>query len=61
MKSIVHFGDGKLKEAFEKLKDSRVEDKMLYEWIVRATRDLEENSFCGIRVPKRLIPFDKPL
>lgn len=56
MKSVVHFGDEKLKQAFEKLKDSRVEDKMLYEWIVRATQDLEQNAFCGIQVPKRLIP-----
>ena len=56
MKSVVHFGDEKLKAAFEKLKDSRVEDKMLYDWILRATQDLEQNAFCGIQVPKRLIP-----
>ena len=56
MKSAVHFGDEKLKTAFEKLKNSRVEDKMLYEWILRATQDLEQNAFCGIQVPKKLIP-----
>ena len=56
MKSIVHFGDEKLKAAFEKLKDSKVEDKKLYEWIERATRDLEQDAFCGMQVRKRLIP-----
>lgn len=56
MKSIVHFGDEKLKAAFEQLKDSRVEDKILYSWIMRAINDLSENAFCGIQVPKRIIP-----
>jgi len=56
MKSIVNFGDEKLKAAFEKLKNSKVEDKMLYKWIDRAITDLEDNSFCGVQVKKRLIP-----
>jgi len=29
---------------------------MLYKWISRAIDDLEENSFCGIQIPKKLIP-----
>lgn len=56
MKSTVHFGDEKLKTSFEKLKGSKVEDKMLYNWIIRAIKDLAENAFCGIQVQKRLIP-----
>ena len=56
MKSVVYFGDEKLKAAFENLKDSKVEDKMLYKWVLRAIKDLEENAFCGIQVPKKLIP-----
>ena len=56
MKSIVHFGDEKIKESYEKLKDSKVEDKMLYKWITRAIDDLEINAFCGIQIPKKLIP-----
>jgi len=39
MKSIVHFGDEKLKAAFGNLKDSKVEDKILYKWILRAIKD----------------------
>lgn len=53
---MVHFGDEKIKEAFEKLKNSKVEDQMLYKWIERAIKDLGENCFCGIQIPKRLFP-----
>ena len=56
MKSQIKFAEDKLKESFEKLKDSKTEDKKLYEWINRALDDLEENAFCGIRIQKRLIP-----
>ena len=56
MKSVVYFGDEKLKNAYNKLKTSKVEDQMLYKWISRAIDDLEENAFCGIQIPKRLIP-----
>ncbi|MBN2420775.1 hypothetical protein JXB27_00690 [Candidatus Woesearchaeota archaeon] len=56
MKSIVHFGNEELKKDFEILKNSKVEDKQLYKWIDRAITDLEENSFCGTQVPKKLIP-----
>jgi len=56
MKSEIRFADEKVKESFEMLKDSKTEDKKLYEWINRAFDDLEENAFCGIQIPKRLIP-----
>ena len=56
MKSIVSFAEIKLKHNFEKLKTARTEDKQLYDWIDRAIDDLEKDAFCGIQVPKRLIP-----
>ncbi len=56
MKSTVYFGDEKLKACYVGLKDSRVEDKKLYRWISIAIDDLEENAFCGIQIPKKLIP-----
>jgi len=56
MKSEIRFAEEKVKESFEKLKNSKTEDKKLYEWINRAFDDLEENAFCGIQIPKRLIP-----
>jgi Txe/YoeB family toxin of Txe-Axe toxin-antitoxin module len=57
MKSIVNFGESKLKEAYEKLKTSTYrEDSFLYKWIKRAIDDLRQNAFCGIQIPKHLIP-----
>jgi Txe/YoeB family toxin of Txe-Axe toxin-antitoxin module len=56
MKSEINFSNEKLKESFEKLKDSKTEDKKLYKWICRAFEDLEENAFCGIQIQKKLIP-----
>ena len=44
MKSRVVFADRKLKDAFDKLKDSRTEDKRLYEWLNRAFDDLSEDA-----------------
>ncbi len=56
MKSTAHFADEKLKEAYEKLEDSKTENKSLHEWISKAIGNLEEDAFCGIQIPKRLIP-----
>lgn len=52
----VKFVDEQLKLAFEKLGESKTEEKQLYEWLERAFKDIEENAFCGIQVPKKLIP-----
>ena len=56
MKSIVKFADIKIKKAFQKLKNSKTEDKQLYELVNRAIDDLEKNAFIGIQIPKKLIP-----
>ena len=56
MKSDVNFADERIQETFERLKNSKTEDKKLYRWIYRALEDLEENAFCGIQIPKKLIP-----
>ncbi|MGB9708040.1 MAG: hypothetical protein ACPLXC_01800 [Candidatus Pacearchaeota archaeon] len=57
MKSKVYFADEKIKKAFEELKNSKTEDQMLYKWIIRAINDLSENAFCGIQLPKKIIPI----
>ena len=62
MKSRIEFAEAKTEKALQDLRNSRTEDKKLYKWIFRAFEDLEENAFCGIQLPKRLIPrvyFDK--
>ena len=56
MNSEVVFGDDKLKEEFDKLKDVR--ENNLHEQLIKAFKNLQENSFCGIQIPKNLIPKD---
>ena len=56
MKSQIKFADEKLKLALKKLRTSTTEDSKLYDWINRALNDIEENAFCAIQIPKRLIP-----
>ncbi len=56
--SKIVFVDEKLKEAFDKLKNSSSEDKELYGWLSRAFEDLGKNAFCGTEIPKNLIPKD---
>jgi len=54
MKSEIIFGDEKLKKEFEELK--RVKENKLYEQLVKALNNLQEDAFCGIQIPKNLIP-----
>ena len=52
----VVFAEEKLRQTFRKLKDSKTEDRKLYEWLNRAFDDLQNNPFCGIQIQRRLIP-----
>lgn len=54
MNSKVGFIDEKLKREFEKLKT--IKQKEFYKQLIKAFENLEENAFCGIHIPKRLIP-----
>lgn len=56
MVSKVVFADERIKDDFEKLKDSRTEEKELLKWLNRAFDDLSENPFCGTQIPKKQIP-----
>jgi Txe/YoeB family toxin of Txe-Axe toxin-antitoxin module len=56
MECKVVFADEKLKNAFDKLRDSKTDDKNLYKWLNRAFDDIAKNAFCGIQIPKRIIP-----
>ena len=55
LQSKVKFTDEKTQKAFEELLKSNSEKK-IYDWLTRAFKDIEENAFCGIQIPKRLIP-----
>lgn len=54
--SKIQFADEKVKKAFEHLKECKTCEKDLYKFIERALKDIQENAFCGIQIPKRLIP-----
>ena len=56
MKSRIFFADKKIEKAFYKLKGSKTEDKELYEHLVEAFEQLENDIFIGIHIPKKLIP-----
>jgi Txe/YoeB family toxin of Txe-Axe toxin-antitoxin module len=56
VRSKVVFADRKLKEAFERLKDSTAEDRKLYKWLNKAFDDIASDTFRGTQIPKRLIP-----
>jgi len=51
-KSEVAFADDNLQKQFESLG----EGEELKEYLKRAVKDLQENAFCGVQIPKRLIP-----
>ena len=55
--SRVIFVDEKSKKVFGDLTNSnKGEDKELFVWLTHAFSALEDNVFCGIQIPKRLIP-----
>jgi len=56
--SKIKFADEKVKKAFEELEHSTTEDKQVYKFLNQALKNLEENAFAGIQIPKKLIPKD---
>ncbi len=52
--SKVVFISDELEKDFNELKD----EDPIKKGITRAIKDLQENAFCGIQIPKRLIPKD---
>ncbi len=52
----VAFSNKKTKEAYEKLKKGKFEEKELFDFISKVIDDLKENPFCGIKIPNKLIP-----
>ena len=54
--SEIRFVEAKVKEAFYKLEIGDQSEKELFRLINQALNNLEINAFCGIQIPKRLIP-----
>jgi len=54
--SKIQFVDEKTKKAFLELENTKGDERQLYEFLGRAFKDIEENCFCGIQIPKKQIP-----
>lgn len=54
--STIRFADEKVKEAFYKLEKGDNQERELFKLIDQAIDNIEKNAFCGIQLPKRLIP-----
>lgn len=54
--SEVIFADDKLKRAFLKLQEVDSQNIELKKSLEKAFSQIEKNTFCGIQIPKRLIP-----
>jgi len=50
--SKVVFANDKIEKEFYKLNDN----DELKKYIIRAVKDIENNAYCGIQIPKRLFP-----
>lgn len=51
----IRFVNNNLKKSFENLKKIS-KDKNLSKWLKRAFEDIEKNPFCGIQIPRKIIP-----
>ncbi len=54
--SIIRFADEKVREAFYLLERGDPSEQELFGILMQAMHNIEQNAFCGIHVPKRLIP-----
>jgi len=52
----VTFGDKRIEDDFEILKEGKFQDKQLYAFIERAIKDMKNTPGCGIKIPKKLWP-----
>ena len=53
--SNIQFSTEKIKKAFEGLKDDSQKQEFSSQ-LTRALMNIERNAFCGVQIPKRLIP-----
>jgi Txe/YoeB family toxin of Txe-Axe toxin-antitoxin module len=54
--SDIRFADKNIQDALYKLENGDDSEKQLYKFINQGLDNIEENAFCGIQIPKKLIP-----
>jgi len=56
MKASKYFADEKIRQAYLALASGSTEDRETYTLLKAAFDSIAQDAFCGIQVPKRLIP-----
>jgi hypothetical protein len=56
MKSALYFADDQVRDAFFMLQSGRAEEREIFNQLNSAFDMISLDPFCGIQVPKRLIP-----
>ena len=56
MPSEIRFVEETVKYSFYRLQDCDSSEKELFRFINQAMDNIEKNAFCGIQIPKKLIP-----
>lgn len=54
--STIRFSDDSLRELFYRLEKGNASEVDLFNSINKAMDEIERDAFCGIQIPKRLIP-----
>ena len=54
--SDIRFAEDSIKETLYKLEQGDDSERELFKFINQALDNIEENAFCGIQIPKKLIP-----
>jgi len=54
--SSYRFVDESVRDAFYKLEHGDDQERELFKLMKQALMNIEENAFCGIQIPKKLIP-----
>ena len=54
--SVIRFAEADIKKAFYELESGNSFERELFKFINQAMDNLEEDAYCGIQIPKRLIP-----
>ncbi len=54
--SDIRFADKSIQDALYKLEKGDDSERELFKLINQALDNIEENAFCGIQIPKKLIP-----
>ena len=56
MKASIYFADEKIRQAYLALASASTEDREICIFLKAAFDSIAQDAFCGIQVPKRLIP-----